>query len=161
MTTFDIPAIFDVLRRHDVRFLVIGGVAVQAYGHTRTTMDLDVMVAVGRDNRQQLAEALTELEADLRGPNADKGIDVTDPQMLGLGVAYQLTTKFGELDLFTGLVPGAAPFDELLERATIVTLGGTEIAIVGLDDLIAMKRASGRPRDIADIDALTRPDVSD
>jgi hypothetical protein len=156
VTNFDIPAIFDTLNRHGVRYLVIGGVAVQAYGHNRTTMDLDVIVAVGQGNWQPLAQALAALEADVRGPNAGKGIDVTDPQMLGLGVAYQLTTKFGDLDVFTGLVPGAASFEELIERATLVELGGTEFAIVGLDDLIAMKRASGRPRDLADVDALTQ-----
>lgn len=156
MTNFDIPAIFDTLSQFGVRYLVIGGVAVQAHGHNRTTMDLDVMVAVGSGNWKPLALALAALGAEVRGPNARKGIDVTDPQMLGLGAAYQLTTKFGELDVFTGLVPGAAPFDELIERASRVELGRTEIAIVGLDDLIAMKRASGRPRDLSDIDALTQ-----
>lgn len=157
MTRFDIPAIFDTLNQHDVRYLVIGGVAVQAHGHTRTTMDLDVMVAAGRSSSRSLAEALDELEAQLRGPDAGKGIDVTDPQMLELGVAYQLSTKFGDLDVFTGPVPGAAPFEELFERAVRVQIGGTELLIVGLDDLIAMKRASGRPRDLADIDVLTQP----
>jgi predicted nucleotidyltransferase len=156
MTHFDIPAIFDTLNQHEVRYLVIGGVAVQAHGHNRTTMDLDVMVAVEGSDWKPLARALGALEAELRGPNAGKGIDVTDPQMLGLGVAYQLTTRFGELDVFTGVVPGAAPFDELIARATLVALDGIEFAIVGLDDLIAMKRASGRPRDLADIDALTQ-----
>lgn len=156
MTSFDIPSIFDTLNHHEVRYLVIGGVAVQAYGHNRTTMDLDVIVAIDQASRQSLAQALEALEAQVRDVNAGKGIDVTDPQMLGMGVAYQLTTRFGDLDIFTGVVPGAAPFEELIERATHVTLGGTGFSIVGLDDLIAMKRSSGRPRDLADIDALTR-----
>jgi predicted nucleotidyltransferase len=156
VTDFDIPAIFDTLNQHGVRYLVIGGIAVQAYGHNRTTMDLDVIVAARSGDWQPLARALEALEADVRGPNVGKDIDVTDPRMLTIGVAYQLTTKFGDLDVFTGAVPGAAPFDELLERATHVTLGNTEFAIASLDDLIAMKRASGRPRDLADIDALTR-----
>lgn len=158
MTGFDIPAIFDALNQHGVRYVVIGGVAVQAYGHNRTTMDLDVVVAVGPDDRRALARALDALDARLRGPNTgkDDDIDVTDPQMLGLGVTYQLTTKFGDLDVFTGAVAGAPAFDELLERATLVTLGSTEFAVSGFDDLISMKRASGRPRDLADIDALTR-----
>jgi predicted nucleotidyltransferase len=155
-TTFDIPAIFDTLNRHGVRYLVIGGVAAQAYGHTRTTMDLDLMVAVEQRDRVALAQALAELAAAVRGPNRGKAIDVTDSQMLALGKVYQLATKYGDLDVFTGTVPGAAPFDELLDRATIVTLGSTDLPIVGLDDLIAMKRASGRPRDLADIDALTQ-----
>lgn len=156
MTRFDIPAIFETLDAHGVDYLVIGGVAVQAYGHNRTTMDLDLMVAIDGTNRTAVAAALRELKAELRGPNAGKDIDVTDPQMLGLGVAYQLTTCFGELDLFTGTVPGAAPFEEMVRRATMVPMGDVTIPIVGLDDLISMKRASGRPRDLADIAALTR-----
>lgn len=157
MNTFDIPALLESLFQHQVQFLVIGGVAVQAHGHNRTTMDLDIALAVSQENWRRTAAALAELEAAVRGPNADAGIDATDPQTIGLGTPLTLTTKHGDLDVFPGLVPGGAPFHELLARAIAVPFGSGTLHIVGLDDLISMKRASARPRDTADILALTDP----
>lgn len=54
--------------------------------------------------------------------------------------------------------PGAAPFAELRARALVISLGDRRIPIAGRDDLISMKRASGRPVDLADIAALTEPE---
>jgi hypothetical protein len=54
--------------------------------------------------------------------------------------------------------PGAAPFAQLRERALVIALDGHPIPIAGRDDLISMKRASGRPVDLADIAALTEPE---
>lgn len=157
MNDFDIRALLETLFRHEVQFLVIGGVAVQAHGHNRTTMDLDITLAVSQENWRRTAAALAELDAHVHGPNADSGLDATDPQTIGLGTPLTLTTKRGDLDVFPGLVPGGAPFEELLTRAVAVPFGSGTLQIVGLDDLISMKRASGRPRDIADIVALTDP----
>ena len=58
-------------------------------------------------------------------------------------------------------MPGAPPYSDLRARALVIELDGIALAVAGLDDLISMKRASGRPADIRDIAALTAVDEVD
>jgi predicted nucleotidyltransferase len=149
--------IFEVLARHRVDYVVIGGLAVIAHGHTRNTRDVDLMAASDRANLEHLAAAFRELGARLSGVDAHLlEIDVYDPATLASGANFTLETTAGGLDYLTD-VPGAAGFDELRERALVVDLEGLRIPVVGLDDLIRMKRASGRPQDLNDLAALTAP----
>jgi predicted nucleotidyltransferase len=154
-TRFDPQVILGALIEADVDFVVIGGIAVQAYGVPRTTVDVDVVIGIDGANRVRAAEALTMLDAKAVGLDPPGSIDVTDPQMLNIGANYRLDTSAGELELFTGVVPGAAPFTELFARSVVVTVGGLDIRIVGIDDLLSMKREAGRKRDLDDIAALT------
>ena len=147
--------IFEVLARHHVDYVVIGGLAVVAHGHTRNTRDVDLMAAADHANLEHLAAAFRELAARLSGVDAHLlDIDVYDPATLASGANFTLETAAGGLDYFND-VPGAAVFDELRERALVVDLDGLRIPVVGLDDLIRMKHASGRPQDLNDIAALT------
>lgn len=148
--------IFEVLVRRGVDHLVIGGLAVVAHGHPRTTGDVDILAALNRTNLKRLAAALRELEARLAGMDAHLlGIDVYDPAVLGNGANFTLETAAGGLDFFSE-VPGQAPYADLKRRAIAVDLGqGLTIRVVGLDDLIRMKAAAGRPEDLSDIAALT------
>ena len=149
--------IFEVLARHHVDYIVIGGLAVVAHGHTRNTRDVDLMAAGDRANLEHLAAAFRELGARLSGVDAHLlDIDVYDPATLASGANFTLETAAGGLDYFND-VPGAAAFDELRERGLVVDVEGLPIPVVGLDDLIRMKHASGRPQDLSDIAALTAP----
>jgi predicted nucleotidyltransferase len=149
--------IFEVLARHNVDYVVIGGLAVIAHGHTRNTRDVDVMAASDPANLERLAAALRELAARLSGVDAHlMDIDVYDVATLASGASFTLETAAGGLDYFSD-VPGAATFDELRERALVVDLAGLRIPVAGRDDLIRMKQASGRPQDLSDIAALTAP----
>ena len=65
-----------------------------------------------------------------------------------------LHTQYGQIHILKE-PKGARPFDEMRERALLVDLGGNDVAIVSLDDLIRMKRAAGRPGDLDDIATLT------
>lgn len=150
--------ILGALVRHGVEFTVIGGIAVQTHGHLRTTKDVDVVPAPDRDNLRRLATALAELEAGLRGVDAHLlGIDVTDPGDLERGGNFTLHTKHGWLDVFPhDLAKGApATYEELRRRALVMNIGGFTVAVAGLDDLLSMKRAAGRPIDLEDIAVLT------
>ena len=150
--------IFETLARHGVDYVVIGGVAVIAHGHTRNTRDVDLMAAGDAANLTRLAAALRELDARLSGVDAHLlEIDVHDPAVLANGANFTLETDAGGLDLFSD-VPGAAPYAELRERALVVDLDGVAIRIAGRDDLIRMKAAAGRPQDLGDIAALTALD---
>jgi hypothetical protein len=152
---FDLRALLETLDRHAVEYTVIGGVAVQVHGHRRTTMDLDLVPAPEIRNLERLAAALAELGARPRDiPGA--GVPTIE-QLATAAIVPPLTTRHGELHVLRD-VPGAPPYAELRSRALVIDLDGISIAIAGLDDLLAMKRATGRPPDIRDIAALTAID---
>jgi hypothetical protein len=151
----DAERIFDVLDAHQVEYIVIGGIAVQVYGHVRMTNDIDLIPSPTPQNLKRLAAALEELEARVLNPdNAHLKIDA---QMLPRATLWQLATRHGDIDVLHS-APGADPFPQLRERALLITLGDHAIPIASRDDLIKMKRASGRPIDVADIAALTEPE---
>jgi predicted nucleotidyltransferase len=147
--------ILTALVDHDVEFLVIGGIAVILHGHTRTTVDVDIVPSPDAANISRLASALKQLDAaavDDRGNRIP--IDFEHPEGLSVG-NYFLTTRAGGLDLLNGPRPDLLRFRRLAERAETVRLGGLPLKVIGLDDLIAMKREAGRDKDLRDIAALT------
>jgi hypothetical protein len=149
----DVDRITTTLRRHDVDFAVIGGIAVLAHGHPRATFDLDFVADLAIDNMRRLAAALTELEATVRRVDADLlDVDPTDTEQLASGANWTMVTRAGWLDFMPGAA-GARDYEQIVGDAIAVRDGA--FRVVGLDDLIRMKRASGRPKDIDDIAALT------
>jgi hypothetical protein len=156
----DPARIFATLERHNVDYLTIGGVAVQAHGHVRTTADVDIVIENSTENLARVAGALRELGAQLHGVDAELlGIDPRYAETLRDGVNFALTTTAGRLDLWTDAseLKGARPYPEMRQRAVEATALGHRILVVGLDDLIAMKAAAGRPQDLDDVAALTDP----
>ena len=143
------------LVEHRVDFVVVGGIAVQAHGHGRSTRDLDVIPRPDLTNLSRLGEALGVLGARLlRGAAA---IDVTDPQLLRRVPLAPLLTVYGRLDVLNCEHTSGAPvYRDLRERASPVELDGAIVRVAGLDDLLRMKRAAGRHVDLDDIGALTR-----
>ena len=152
MTRRDIPldasAILRALAGHDVDYIVIGGLAVQAHGHPRTTQDLDLIPEPSPVNRKRLRAALSELGARRVGW-AKRRLP-----RLPTGGVLELDTDAGGLDLHFD-PPGAAPYSGLRSRALELHVFDLDVRVVGLDDLIAMKQASGRPIDRGDIATLT------
>lgn len=151
----DLLRLLATLGRHEVDYVVVGGVAVQVHGHRRTTKDLDIVPAPSPRNHERLAAALSELEARQRGVDPGRTeIPPTDPERLRLApIVPPLTTRHGEVRVLNE-PKGGAPYRALRARALVIDLDGVEVAVVGLDDLIRMKRAAGRPEDLADIAVL-------
>jgi predicted nucleotidyltransferase len=146
----DATAILKILSEHGVDFVVIGGVAVQAHGHTRTTQDLDVFPEPSRENRRRLASALAALNARRVGDKTGRAAELRVPAR---GI-LELDTDAGGIDLH--LAPaGAAAYEDVRRRALEIEVAAIRLRVAGLDDLISMKRASGRPIDRGDIIALT------
>lgn len=150
---FDARELFRALIEAGVDFVTIGGVAVQAYGGQRMTRDLDVAIASGPANLNALHDALVRLDARVLGPDGRRSRDTPDPGLLASSDQWHLTTAHGPLDVVTVPVH-LGSFEDLRSRARVVGLGDLPVPIASREDLLALKRAAGRPQDLADIEML-------
>jgi hypothetical protein len=147
-----LEALLGRLARAEVDFVVVGGVAVAFQGYGRATKDLDITYATDATNLQRLGDVLMALNAKLRGISEDVPF-VPDGRTLARTRLLTLDTDEGGLDLLAD-PPGAPPYATMRSRADRVDFDGIVIAVAALDDLLAMKRAAGRPQDLVDIEAL-------
>ena len=148
----DASSILGVLTVAGVDFVVIGGIAAVLHGSARVTQDLDVCFGTSPGNLRALGRALTELEARPSGTE-DAIPFVPDERSLRAVDVLRLATRFGRFDVLAR-PSGAPPFRELRGRAQEFDLGAFVIRVASIDDLIAMKAAAGRPKDLADISEL-------
>lgn len=149
---FHLESLLRRLARAEVDFVVIGGVAVAFQGYGRTTKDLDITYSTESGNLERLGRVLLDVHARLRGIDEEVPF-VPDARALARTRLLTLDTDDGGLDLLAD-PPGAPPYKTMRARADRVELDGIVVAVAALDDLLAMKRAAGRPQDLADVDAL-------
>lgn len=154
----DAERILAVLAAHSVDYVIVGGLAVQTHGHVRTTVDIDVYPRPEPANLERLADALRALDARILNPGSE-ALQI-DAATLPRAALWQFETRHGAIDVLND-APGAPPYDELRERALEIRLGDLPLVVAGRDDLISMKRASGRPVDLEDLAALTEPGDAD
>jgi hypothetical protein len=150
--------LFGALGARNVRYVLVGGLALNLHGVERATMDIDLAVALEREN---LAAALAvAVDLDLVPVAPVPLEDAADPATLQRWrieknmIAFGLRPRVGHgpvVDLLTSL---PVPFATLAANAVIRSVAGVAIAVASIDDLIAMKRAAGRPLDLSDIEAL-------
>jgi hypothetical protein len=145
----------ELLRRlseHGVDFVVVGGVAVILQASPRFTKDLDICYASEQENLERLGDMLTESRARLRDVDEDLPF-VPDGGALRHTQILTLTTDDGGLDLL--LEPDGSPgYPALRRRADQIDIGGIVVRVASIEDLIAMKRAAGRPQDLVDLESL-------
>ena len=150
---FDAAAIVRVLGRHDVDFVVIGGVAGQLWGSPIITQDLDICYAREKTNLERLAAALRELHARLRGVKEDVAFRL-DARTLFNGDSFTFTTDFGALDCLA-TPSGTSGYADLKQAAEAMPVGGgLKVWVCSMDDLFRMKRAAGRTKDLLAIEEL-------
>ncbi len=140
-------AIAEHLQRHGVEFMVIGGQAATLLGSPHPTFDVDLCYRRTADNLTRLAAALKELHPTLRGAPADLPFRI-DAESLALGSNFTFNTDLGPLDLL-GWVEPFGTFEDLRSRAATIPAGDVSLLTISLDDLIAIKRHLGRPKDKA------------
>jgi hypothetical protein len=136
-----------ILTGGGVEFIVIGGVAGALHGSAFMTQDLDVVYARNLENIRRLAATLQPHELYLRG--APAGLPFRwDERTLRNGLNFTLTTSFGDLDLL-GEATGGGTYEDLLPHSTEVRGFGVRFRLLNLEKLIVLKRAAGRPKDLA------------
>ncbi|MCZ7587272.1 MAG: hypothetical protein M5U27_00090 [Gaiella sp.] len=145
----------EALETHGVRYVVIGGIAAIAQGYPLTTHDLDVTPDRNTENLERLARALRDLGVRLRvarGPAVEFPMDAS---FLGEAASWTFETNEG-LSFDVLFEPaGTAGYSDLAQDAVALDLGeGLVAKVASLRDLIRMKQAAGRPKDLAQIPAL-------
>ena len=149
---FDPIPIFQVLARHRVRFVLIGGFAGRLWGSNTITNDVDVCYARDRPNVEALAAALRELGATLRGAPKDLPF-LLDAQTLERGDHFTFETKFGDLDCL-GTPAGSKGFQDLVDGSAEMVVDSIRLLVASLQDLIRLKRTAGRPKDLVEVEIL-------
>jgi hypothetical protein len=151
----DLGRLLRALAEHDVRLIIVGGMAGIAHGAARLTFDLDCVYDRDADNVERLVAALAPFRPTLRG--APPGLPFRfDAATVRAGLNFTLDTASGPLDLL-GEVAGGGGYAALLPRTVELVVFGITCRAVTLDTLIALKRAAGRPKDleaIAELESL-------
>jgi hypothetical protein len=141
------------LVRADIRFVVIGGLALGSWGVVRGTKDCDIVPDPSFDNLDRLADLAVELGGHVQLGESLLGSERSIAGLLHSGERTLIATRLGDLDVVQGL-DGVQSYAELRKGAIEVDFAGVRIAICSLDHLRSMKRAAGRPRDLVDLDDL-------
>lgn len=135
-----------------VDFVVIGGYAAIAHGSVQITRDLDICYSDDEANLEALGRALVALDARLRGVAEDVPF-VPDGATLKRTRVLTLDTPDGALDILAD--PAGGPgYKALRKRAIEAEVAGVTVLVASLQDLLAMKRASGRPKDLVAVEEL-------
>jgi hypothetical protein len=136
-----------------VRFVVIGGFAAQLHGSSMVTGDLDVSYARDDENLDRLASALHDLGATLRRAPKDVPFRL-DAKTLKMGDHFTFDTTAGALDILgtPAGIPGG--YEELERAAEWMSFDAYRIRVASIDDIIRMKRAAGRPKDLLAVEEL-------
>jgi hypothetical protein len=154
----DIEELLTHLSASGVRYLVVGGVAVVLHGFLRATADLDLVIDLERGNAEVAIDAFERLGFRPRPPVPMRAFaDENERQRwieekhLEVFSLWHSAKPGFEVDLFVRL---PFDFDDALARASTARVGDCDVYVASIDDLVAMKRRAGRPRDQEDIDAL-------
>lgn len=148
MLNKDFREFVELLGSGGVEYLVVGGYALAAHGHPRYTGDLDVWIRSTPDNVDRLLQALSSFGFGSLGLKRE---DFLKP-----GTVVQLGYPPSRIDLLTGL--SGVNFDACYPNRVEMTIAGVRLPIIGLEEFRANKRASGRAKDLADLESLDDTD---
>jgi hypothetical protein len=137
--------LLEVLDRHAVDFIVIGGIAGIIHGSAYPTYDFDLLYARDDGNLDRMAAALRDLHVTLRNAPPDLPFQV-DARTLAAGSNFTFESEFGSFDIL-GEAAGMRSYDQMRTDAKPDSAWGIPIRVASIDDLIRMKRAAGRPKD--------------
>ena len=142
--------ILELLNKHEVEFIVVGGVAAVIQGAPVTTFDLDTLVRIREDNAERLSLALNELDARYR---EHQSIVRPTKEDIMAGGHLLLLTRAGPLDLL-GFIGDKSRYEDMLPRSTEISMAVGTLRVLDLDELIRQKKESDRPKDRAMLELL-------
>lgn len=140
--------VLDTLFRYKVRFLLIGGYAVIAYGYTRTTGDLDIWIDPSEQNKAALIDTFRDLEFDESELEHINQMDFSEATVFSMGTVPQkidFLTKVSHVD-----------FDDAYTKVEVMEFDDLLLPFVHYNDLVLMKMTTGRLKDQADIEELQK-----
>lgn len=152
--------IFRLLNEADVRYIVVGGIATILHGYVRATTDIDLVIDLQPEEVEKTIRALSAHDFKPRAP--------VDPLQFADPVQRTRWLEEKGMQVFSMVRPNnpgvsvdlfarhPIPFDALWARSILTEIGGLSIRICSIDDLITLKRLAGRPRDLNDIEHLSK-----
>lgn len=152
--SFDPIRILQQLNADGVEFVLIGGIAGRVHGSPTVTNDLDICYRRTKANSERLANTLRELGARLRGfpPSLPSTIDA---RSIWQGHNFTFVTEAGFFDCLASPEQGApTDYDELAKSAQTVTIADAQVLVCSVKDLIRMKQAAGRAKDLIEVEVL-------
>lgn len=142
--TQDFKEFLRLLNARSVEYLLIGGYAVSVHGYSRPTMDLDVWVGLSPTNVKKVVEALREFGFDM--PELTEELFTNQFRVIRMG--------YPPFRIEVCAAISGVNFEECYSRRLETELDGEPVKVISLADLKANKRASGRYKDLADLDEL-------
>lgn len=136
-----------IINRHEVEYLLIGGMAVNIYGYNRTTGDVDLFVNGASSNRQKLVIAIDEY-----GYDATELLEKEEGEMSIFSLGSR--NEIGHIEIMNQIA--GITFNEAYKNIQFVDFEGMKIKCIHISDLIKNKRASGRMRDLDDVEKLSK-----
>lgn len=130
----------------DVRFMIVGAYALALHGRPRATGDLDVWVDATTENAPRIMHALAEFGAPLA--------DVRQADFATPGAVLQIGVPPGRIDILTDLT--GITFQDAWPNRVTSAFGDVEVDFIGLEAFLRNKRATGRAKDLGDIEGFER-----
>ncbi|WP_396152505.1 hypothetical protein [Flavobacterium sp.] len=145
----EIINIWKVFEVNNVKYITIGGFAVNIYGYSRNTGDLDILIEDSLENRKNLRKAFIEIGiGDFESIETMQFIPGWTDFTLFFGLRLDVMTSIKGLE--------NVPFEELLEKATKVIMGNVAVNFIDYDNLIIAKKATNRLKDQLDLEELNK-----
>jgi len=142
----DYKDMIKILLEENVKFILVGGIAVILYGHVRGTKDLDLWVYANSQNAPLLIKALAKFGAPMQ--------DVFSSDFELEGTIFQIGTEPIRIDIITKIA--GLNFEEAMNNVNIMEIDGLQVPVISIEDLIKNKKASGRFQDLADARVLEK-----
>ncbi|KKN39877.1 hypothetical protein LCGC14_0739090 [marine sediment metagenome] len=146
------------LNKEEIRYLVVGGIALNLHGVPRTTMDLDLMVDLSKKNLSKLTNVLKSLGYEPKTPN--KAADLLDEEKRKMWIRDKNMLAFcfidpkkpyKQVDIF---IDNPIDFEKADQARNDINAEGLVLPLISLDNLIQLKEKSSRKQDISDVEAL-------
>jgi len=140
----DFKEFLKLLNLHEVKYLLVGGHAVSYYGYPRSTADMDLWIAISPQNAEKVVAVLKEFGFGV--PELNPNLFLDESKVIRMGLPPL------RIEIITSI--SGVNFDECYSERIFDTIDGVEVSIISLKHLKINKKASGRFKDLDDLEHL-------